>query len=262
MDKKENLKKLLDFVSNIALEEENKWFREKLLSKIRIEDSHPEITKTLSKIEKYLDLEAVEIIDYSDISDSKVRNQLVADNIQMQKYRLGKIGNEINFAEYCRYAHYQAEELVNYFYNKKFQNFEEVKKFLKKLNIEVDADAVESISYYYKSKALAKFLSDFKNKHNLSKIKIGDILYKINYVRNEISHRSNSSIKKSDDEILDQISKNNIDISGYIDFTNNPNQKLISDGLNIKFKREQNFAIIATVLYELKTLIIYFVKSN
>jgi hypothetical protein len=124
---KEDLDKLLLFISEIANEPNNEWFKAKLVTKIfekqvveldKSGNSDTIIADNIESIRRYLMLDVMPIIDYSDILDTRIRDQLYRDCIEMSKYRLGKINNCINFDEFCRYAHLQAEELLNYFYHR------------------------------------------------------------------------------------------------------------------------------------------------
>ena len=75
----------------------------------------------INRIEKYLGLDySVDaqnsVIDYSYIKDEKVKNQLISDNREMMRFRYGTRYHEIDFDEFCRFAHLQAEMLLNYYY--------------------------------------------------------------------------------------------------------------------------------------------------
>ena len=80
--------------------------------------------KRIEHIEKYLGLDYYvdnqkSIIDYSFIQEPEVRAQLISDNREMMRFRYGTRYHAISFDEFCRYAHLQAEMLLNYFYDKK-----------------------------------------------------------------------------------------------------------------------------------------------
>ena len=94
---KESLSKLLAIIKQIVDDSENTWFKNRLIEMVVVnEDSISTLSRKMSKIETHLSLDGVEMLDYSDIEDEKTRNQLIADSIQMQKYRLGKIDNKID----------------------------------------------------------------------------------------------------------------------------------------------------------------------
>ena len=95
---KESLEKLLILIDEICKSEENFWFKEALVKKTLISDTKSDIVIKLRKIEKYLKIDGLEIIDYSEISNENVRRQLFRDSVEMSKYRLGKINDTINFS--------------------------------------------------------------------------------------------------------------------------------------------------------------------
>lgn len=80
----------------------------------------------IGKIEEYLGLdrklddidnptEIYKSIDYSFISDDALRDQLQSDFREMMRYRYGCRSHKADFVEYCKYAHFQLETLVNDF---------------------------------------------------------------------------------------------------------------------------------------------------
>lgn len=130
---KKQLTKLLAFVKEIYDHPDNKEFaegiREMVLSDKDFQERLKEIVpgadpESLKRIEKYLalDFEIDEKIfpDYSVIQDEQARTQLTSDFREMLRYQYGTRSHKIDFAEFCRYAHLQAEMLVNYYFEKKF----------------------------------------------------------------------------------------------------------------------------------------------
>src|SRR5690349_471649 len=111
--KKEDLQKLLELIDKWANEEGNDWFRNELIKRYSQTNylssaSDPRIVnigQNVEIIQRYLMLDIIPVIDYSDIAESNVRNQLFRDCIEMGKYRLGKINHKVDFDEFCRYAH-------------------------------------------------------------------------------------------------------------------------------------------------------------
>lgn len=94
---KEYLKLLLEFIAKILNEEGNEWFHDELailFSKKIISEKDTGIKlsavtiKELGSIDKYLEEGLIPLIDYSKISDEKVKFQLERDAIEMGKFRL------------------------------------------------------------------------------------------------------------------------------------------------------------------------------
>lgn len=76
----------------------------------------------MNHIEKYLGLDydvgtIVPVIDYSYVKMEDVRHQLNSNNREMMRFRYGTRYHEIDFDEFCVFAHLQAEMLLNYYYN-------------------------------------------------------------------------------------------------------------------------------------------------
>ena len=123
-------------------------------------------------------------IDYSFVKVPAVSAQLISDNREMMRFRYGTRYHEINFKEFCRYAHLQSEMLLNYYYD--IVNQSDMKSILthiRKYNSTAfgleKATSLASISYSVK-------LWAFNKEH-----KIDYILFEnIRKVRNELSHRS------------------------------------------------------------------------
>jgi len=122
---KENLMLLLEFISKLLEQDGNEWFHDELAvlfsKKFKSEkDTGIKLSaitiKELGSIEKYLDEGLIPIIDYSKISDKRVRFQLERDAIEMGKSRLSNYSGSISFEKFCKYAHFQSEELVNYYF--------------------------------------------------------------------------------------------------------------------------------------------------
>lgn len=124
---KEHLRLLLEFISKILEQEGNEWFHDELAilfsKKFKSEkDTGIKLSavtiKELGSIEKYLDEGLIPIIDYSNISDERVKFQLERDAIEMGKCRLSNYSDSISFEKFCKYAHFQSEELINFYYQK------------------------------------------------------------------------------------------------------------------------------------------------
>lgn len=111
----------------------------------------------------------------------------------MMRFRYGTRYHEIDFAEFCRYAHFQIEMLLNYYYdiaNKSDLNsIKEQIKYYNPTAIGVEkAESLGAISY---STKLWAFSKEYRINYNLYE--------NLRKVRNELSHRSVSEDKISID---------------------------------------------------------------
>lgn len=70
-------------------------------------------------------------VDYSFISHEGVRNRLSVDNLKMENILLDDIHNtEDKFISFCTAAFHQIENLINYYYWKKFPNYNDFVNYL------------------------------------------------------------------------------------------------------------------------------------
>ena len=146
----------------------------------------------IDQIEKYLGLDySVDaqnsVIDYSYIKDEKVKNQLISDNREMMRFRYGTRYHEIDFDEFCRFAHLQAEMLLNYYYDTTCNSdLDLIKKRIRENNENPkgldEANTIFAISFRVK-------MWSFNNEYKTSQ-QFRVIFNNLVRVRNEISHRS------------------------------------------------------------------------
>ncbi len=196
---KEQLNKLLDFIDSLAKTKGNEWFVEELRK--RYGKNNNTVLK-INNIERYLGLDFKidtfpSIIDYSFIKDPMVFEQLTSDNREMLRYRYGVRSHTVDFYEFCRFAHLQAEMLLNYYYSINCRNdFLKAKQTILKFNpsakISDDYPEIESIAYSYKLKA---FISEkypsltpkkwFSNQGQF----VYETLMNVKEIRNNQSHR-------------------------------------------------------------------------
>ena len=154
------------------------------------------------RVEKYLGLDyaldsAESIIDYSYVTDQYIRNQLESDFREMLRYRYGVRSHKIDFDEFCRYAHLQAEALVNYYYKISCGDYSTAKKKIKQYNpgakISDEYPQIESISYSVKIFAFFKEKCPPPQNTRMWFSEVGNsthnTLDKIKDVRNNQSHR-------------------------------------------------------------------------
>ncbi len=154
--------------------------------------------KRIEHIEKYLGLDYYvdnqkSIIDYSFIQEPEVRAQLISDNREMMRFRYGTRYHAISFDEFCRYAHLQAEMLLNYFYDKKEDTLDQIIEHIKKYNptayISDKTNSLGGIAYNVK---LWAFKAEFTMDYNTN-----TVLDYLRKVRNDSSHRSPDNEEKS-----------------------------------------------------------------
>lgn len=70
-------------------------------------------------------------LNYEMISHEKVRSQLVKDNLKMELILLDKIHSlDGKFISFCTSAFHQIENLLNYYYWKRFSNIDDLKQFM------------------------------------------------------------------------------------------------------------------------------------
>tara|TARA_B100001059_G_C17722839_1_gene521741 strand:+ start:193 stop:1020 length:828 start_codon:yes stop_codon:yes gene_type:complete len=67
------------------------------------------------------------LIDYSFIKNKKVQNRLEKDNIKMERIFLDEeVDSDEKFISFCTSAFHQIENLINYYYWKKFPNYDDL----------------------------------------------------------------------------------------------------------------------------------------
>jgi hypothetical protein len=193
----------------IRLTKENKEFDTELRKALRIDEPSANLalnkSEQLKNIEQYLGLDYYvenykpSIINYSFIKEQSVQDQLISDNREMMRFRYGTRNHSIDFKEYCKYAHFQCETLLNYYFSKKCNTIEEIKRYIKNINPEANIDdrtTISSINF------TTKFFT-FNKEYNLETHYL--TIDNIRETRNELSHRS---IEK--DKFLIEEYKNNL----------------------------------------------------
>lgn len=193
----EKLKSTIDKI--VQLSKQNSEFDAELRKRLDITSSAKTVydEERIARIEKYLGLDfyvdtKTSNVDYSFIKLPDVKAQLISDNREMMRFRYGTRYHEIDFAEFCRYAHFQIEMLLNYYYdiaNKSDLNsIKEQIKYYNPTAIGVEkAKSLGAISYNTK-------LWAFNNEHKINR-NLREICENLRKVRNELSHRSISEDK-------------------------------------------------------------------
>jgi hypothetical protein len=242
--KKENLQKLIELIKEVLKEPKNKWFKEALLADIFGLSDDPDDKSWIAKInliEQYLSIDGFQVIDYSFIENDRVRNQLICDNIEMSRHRLGKRTGKVDFEEYCRFATLQIEELLNYFYSVRFnKNLNDIITFIQAKvpeNFEVKGSSLGAISLWCKFEAFMEG-TGLKTKGKL--YQLGNFLIKL---RNEGSHR-NTLAESNEDNALREAEVRGF--FGYVDFKRfTPTETTAYNRVQyILFKRKQEFNLV------------------
>lgn len=183
----------------VQLSKQNPEFDAELRKRLDITSSAKSVydEERIVRIEKYLGLDfyvdtKTSNVDYSFIKLPDVKAQLISDNREMMRFRYGTRYHEIDFAEFCRYAHFQIEMLLNYYYdiaNKSDLNSikEQIKYYNPTAKGFEDSKSLGAISYNTK-------LWAFNNEHKINR-KLREICENLRKVRNELSHRSVSEDK-------------------------------------------------------------------
>lgn len=194
----EKLKSIIEKI--VQLSKHNPEFDAELRKKLQITSSTRSVydTERMARIEKYLGLDFYvdtkpSIVDYSFIKLPDVKAQLISDNREMMRFRYGTRYHEVDFAEFCRYAHFQIEMLLNYYYDIVNQSdLNSVKEQIKHYNPKAEgvekAASLGAIAYSTK-------LWAFKNEFRINY----DLCENLRKVRNELSHRSVSEDRISVD---------------------------------------------------------------
>ena len=197
----EKLKVVIDKI--VQLSKQNPEFEDELKKSLGITTFSNNVRtsdKRIENIEKYLGLDYYvdtqpSRIDYSFIQETVIRERLDSDNREMMRFRYGTRYHAVSykFDEYCRFAHMQAEMLLNYFYNKKNKSIEcvieHIKRFYPEAILKDNIKSLTDISYYSKYRA---FNAEFNLNYNTS-----IILDNLRKIRNESSHRTPENEEKS-----------------------------------------------------------------
>lgn len=255
---KENLEKFIEFIDKVANEPGNESFRNSLISVItkNIRNSNHEaiysVEKKLIAIETYLAIHYDNIIEYSDF-EIHLKDQLLRDCIEMCRYQNGTPNHKIDYGEFCRYAHLQAEEMINYLLLKVTNsNIKYVEEFIKENNSSYNSkNKPTNIHHIYYTQKLLAVKNAFKM---LSKTY--SFLWFLNDFRNELSHR-NSFSDKNDDKALLLYEKSGYNSNSFkINELNSEQKEIYNKGQYVIKKRKEEYMIIYETLENLKQLVL------
>lgn len=255
---REHLVKLLKLIKEVSGQKGNEWFHEQLAFMFGNNDLITDKSKLLSMenklglIQQYLNININNLIDYSPF-DALSKEQLFRDNLEMMRYQQGTPNHKINFGEFTRYAHLQAEEMINYFLNKitggQLDKVEMlIKKYSQNYNPKREPSEIHHINYTYK-------LSAVKSLIKIS-VKIYDRLWFINELRNELSHRNSFSMQKEEEVLNEFISKGYLNPNISIKELSKEDKNIYNKGKFIINKRKEDFFSIIEALEELKNSVL------
>lgn len=260
--KKENLIKLLKLIEEISSQPGNEWFKSNLIDLLVTSNEVPNqvsqgsLEAKINLIHEYLSIDVKNLIDYS-FFEEPAREQLFRDNLEMIRYQKGTPNHKINFGEFCRYAHLQAEEMINYFLNKlSDSDLDRVEMFIEQYssNYKPFKKAREIHHIHYTTKLWA-----FKKAINLGKT--FDTLMFLNEFRNELSHR-NSFTSQNDEKVMEHYEREGF-LKSNIDFNKltNSQRDVYNKGKYIITKRKQDFNQIKDTIEELKICVIKAIQN-
>jgi hypothetical protein len=260
---KEHLRLLLEFISKILEQEGNEWFHDELsllISKKIISEKDNDIKlsavtiKEIGSIDRYIENGLIPIIDYSLINDDVVKFTLIRDCIEMGKWRFSHFGQNQSFLDFCKYAFFQIEQLVNYYILEKNRNeIDEVIKFIKKYNPKADTEGKKTISAIKFSDKLFAV----KEETGLS-MDIKSILDKVSYARNISLHRSPEP--KVDLKTLESEFKNSIKKKK--EERNAKENEIIKEYYNLKFLMDRDYETVTSSINALKEIILRSLKKS
>lgn len=183
---------------------QNAEFASALKEKLGVEPSQPLSPAStaisderVDKIEQYLGLDyrldsAESNINYDFVDIPAVKEVLVADNREMMRYRYGTRNHTIDFYEFCHYVQLQAEMLLNYFYDKKFNDLPSIIDFVTTHNPHSKIGSVSSLENISFSNKLWAWRNACDPSLDMS------LWENIRKIRNDLSHRCPIQEQKQD----------------------------------------------------------------
>lgn len=194
----------------IQLTKQNPEFGSRLRKALEIEPSASpvydrSVPENIKAIRSALEIRGNYSIDYSFIDEEQVYNQLYADNLRMENAALNlQMSENARFYMFCINAFYQIENVLNYFYHKKFPKISDL------VNEIVEGTKKSGVDgeYAYRPSGKEKTVSDI---HIASKLNafcnnyfpgdnIGRTLYYLRLLRNEGEHRCMIIFLEKDEE--------------------------------------------------------------
>lgn len=202
------------------------------------------------------------LINYSWILNQDVKNKLIKDNIKMERLLSHRQTDKQEiFINYCTISFHQIENLLNYYYFRKFPKFENLLETL----------LFDNPSFKKRYKTLDKAKNNFKSIKDLN-INLLVYLYEKEFyfdkgiyynkeitilreIRNDDSHRC-EVIQKDSNELIKSYNDLNIKINSYKKRNKNYNpsneeQKVINDFKILDFINKRNIKSVRNILIKL-----------
>ena len=217
--RRDNILSHVDKIEQFARQPGNEWLLQDLMRRFG--------SDKIKQIEKYLALDYAidEIaigIDYSFVKDDILRIKLISDWREMLRYRCGVRQHKINFGEFCKFAHFQAEGMLNYYhYQRGMSNECDIEWFntnIQAYNEKCKAEAkdgkepfklrlvnekyLSKIDYQTKLYVFLNYLEDIACLTPLERRRLSYKLNGIKNMRNDISHRDVSTVNALSKEIM------------------------------------------------------------
>lgn len=195
---KDELKRLLSFIDTLVKQPGNDEFVAGLRA-LLFQTAQPDLKEELEDIRRILNIRGKQSIDYSFVDDELTRQQLIMDNLRMENAYLDNgLSIEDRWNEYCSYIHFQVENVLNYYFDKAFPDFDTAQRYIEKFTKgapnpftrDVTLSNSSQISTYIKTTA---FCNDFFPFTNLKPDYTSRTLSQIRTVRNEYIHRSTAN---------------------------------------------------------------------
>ena len=128
---KEELRKLLAFIGTLTHNPDNEEFIAGL--RALVYKGKTSEKEDLEDIRRILKIRGTQSVNYSFVDDELTKNQLIMDNIRMEDALLdNSLTIEEKWYEFCTYAHFQVENLLNLYYAQYFDSFNEVLTYIEK----------------------------------------------------------------------------------------------------------------------------------
>jgi hypothetical protein len=192
-----------------ALAEQNPEFAQELRKMFEITpsavvvSSQDRISKDVTAIREALEIRANASVSYSFVSDQRLRDQLIIDNLRMENAALNlKQSEKERFYIFCVNAFYQLENIVNYYFHETYRETDDLLSILENYT-----EKERSEDFKFKRKGNEKNVGDIQISHKINALcnilfpndKIKITLGQLRQVRNEGEHRCMIILQEKDE---------------------------------------------------------------
>jgi hypothetical protein len=265
------IKELFQKLSQSELRKEN---QDKVISESNIELLN--IKLDTKSIRSHLEIRANPSIDYEFIEEERVKKQLIADNKRMENIRLNPNFTELErFYNFCLTAFFQIEELVNYYFGKKY-NYESFLKLMAEKNpkrkyFQKNFSEVPIADKIYVFEGLFYFN---KFLDNGARMQYESVINLIKDIRNEDLHRcniieqDNGEIEQKYIELQKRIADFKINRESFDILYPKTEEEMEIEKLGkkqgrlIKFVKEKNYNLVRDTIIDLTHIIKNNINSN